>query len=171
MLLQVTGLPPNQIIHQNESWQLALPVYGIHAAQSNHKRKLPSLDALNGLVTLFSNSRDNRSDTLHFNDRPLRELVTLWHDHPATAKKAYGRWYELAQRNNAQDLQAFEYFMTQLIGETQSDLPCSTKADHEGNYSSPLSDLLHLLTIQRSSKKQLKPSTPTEHTETAEVSA
>jgi len=161
----------NQIIHQNESWQLALPVYGIHAAQSNHKRKLPSLDALNGLVTLFANSRDNRSDTLHFNDRPLRELVTFWHDNPELAKKAYGRWYELANRNNAQDLQAFEYFMTQLVGKLQSELPCSAETDTASVYSSPLSDLLHLLTIRRSGKQSPRPATQIEHTETAEVSA
>ena len=161
----------NRVSHQNESWQLALPVYGIHADHSSNERKLPSLDALNGLVNLFANARNSRSGNLHFNDRPLREISTLWRDNPALAKKAYGRWYELAQRNNAQDLQAFDYFMTQLLGQTQRDLPCSSTVGEDGAYSSPISDLLHLLTIRRSAQPQRQPSTQTEPAETAEVSA
>jgi hypothetical protein len=161
----------NRVNHLNESWQLALPVYGIHADHSSNPRKLPSLDSLNGLVNLFANARNNRSGNLHFNDRPLRELSTLWRDNPDLAKKAYHRWYELAQRNNTQDLQAFDYFMNQLIGQTQRDLPCSSTVGEDGAYSSPISDLLHLLTIRRSAQPQRQPSTQTEPTETAEVSA
>tara|TARA_R110002167_G_scaffold366254_1_gene594013 strand:+ start:10783 stop:12468 length:1686 start_codon:yes stop_codon:yes gene_type:complete len=156
----------NRVNHQNESWQLALPVYGIHADS-----KLPALDALNGLVNLFAKARNNRSGNLHFNDRPLRELVTLWRDNPELAKKAYGRWYELADRNNEQDLQAFDDFMTQLIRQTRRDLPCSSTVGEDGAYSSPISDLLHLLTIRRSAQPQRQPATQIEPAETAEVSA
>lgn len=159
----------NRVNHKNESWQLALPVYGIHVDHSSNERKLPSLEALDGLVNLFANARNNRSGNLHFNDRPLRELVTLWRDNPELAKKAYGRWYELADRNNAKDLEAFDSFMKQLVRQMQRDLPCSIAVGEDGAYSSPISDLLHLLTIRRSAQRQ--PSTQTEPTETAEVSA
>lgn len=120
--------------HEGRTWQLALPAYALAPGH-----ELPALDDLEAMLQTF-----NRRSPNSLNDRPLRELATLWHDNPSLARQAYVRWRELAGRNNATTLDEFDRHLRALLGQVQSDLPCSL---HE-TPQSPLADLLALLSLQ-----------------------
>ncbi|WKN24023.1 Cas10/Cmr2 second palm domain-containing protein [Azotobacter vinelandii] len=120
--------------HEGESWQLALHAYALKADAG-----LPTLDDLEKLSSVFSADNDQR-----LNDRPLRELITLWHGSLPLARQAYERWRQLAARPQDR-LKDFDKALSALLtGPSLPDLPCSRGEPHQ----SPLSDLLTLLAVQ-----------------------
>lgn len=120
--------------HEGRTWQLALPAYALAPVQG-----LPVLDDLEALLRVFSADQPR-----HLNDRPLRELATLWHDNLSLARQAYVRWRELTGRHHPQGLADFDRCLRALLGPVRDDLPCS-----QGDMpQSPLSDLLSLLPLQ-----------------------
>lgn len=122
------------VVHEGRTWQMALPAYAV--APGNN---LPTLDDLEALLQVFSTGEQQR-----LNDRPLRKLATLWHDNLSLARQAYGRWRELASRNQPQALANFDCYLRALLGPIREDLPCSQGETPQ----SPLSDLLSLLQLQ-----------------------
>lgn len=116
--------------HDGKTWSMALPVYALKPGHD-----LPALDDLEQLLQVFDGT---------LNDRPLRELATLWYDNLSLARQAYQRWRELAGRNQPNELARFDGCLQALIGPVMSDLPCS----QEERPQTPLSDLLSLLTLQ-----------------------
>ena len=136
---------------KNQSWTLALPVYGLSA-----DNKLPQITDLEALVKLFakdekSKAESNDTDSLpkndrkepDINDRPLREVVTLWHSNRELARQAYTRWRTLATENQPTQLSKFDKLLHKLVGDTKPDLPCSNETAAQ----SPIADLLSLLTL------------------------
>lgn len=126
------------VSHEGRTWQLALPAYALAPGHA-----LPVLDDLDQLLQIFAGNRDHG-----LNDRPLRELATLWHDNLSLARQAYARWRELAARNHPSALASFDDHLEKLLGRVSNDLPCS---QHE-TPQSPLADLLSLLTLQTPSR-------------------
>lgn len=127
----------NYCVQQGEimTWQLALPAYALQPVVG-----LPVLEDLYRLSAVF----DQRS-AQRLNDRPLRELATLWHVDPALARQRYRRWRELADKHQPRSLQAFDDCLQNLVGNLAADLPCSTRQPAQ----SPLADLLNLLSLQK----------------------
>lgn len=119
--------------HDGRTWQLALPAYALATGHG-----LPALDDLDRLLHVFASTDADR-----LNDRPLRELATLWHENLSHARQAYTRWRELAGRKQPAALQRFDEALRALVGPVRDDLPCS-RGEHP---QSPLSDLLSLLTL------------------------
>jgi hypothetical protein len=122
-----------KITNDNQTWCLALRAYSLDEIVGG-----ASINALERLLNVFGEEG--------LNDRPLRELATLWHSKPKIARQSYRRWREQAEKNNQIALQKFDSALAELIGMSMTDLPCS----HSGVESvsiSPLSDLLALLTI------------------------
>lgn len=115
-------------------WQLALPAYALQPGTG-----LPFLEDLYRLSAVFDQHCASR-----LNDRPLRELATLWHVDPALARQRYRRWRELSGKHQPQALQAFDECLLNLIGSLAVDLPCNTRQPAQ----SPLADLLNLLSLQ-----------------------
>lgn len=111
-------------------FELGLPVY--FAGTDGHA---PSVASLEALAKVFSGP---------LNDRPLRELATLWHADANLARQAYTRWRDQARKDplRAQSLKHFDAILAELIGTAEPDLPCNARGE------SPLSDVLNLLTIQ-----------------------
>lgn len=122
------------VAHEGRTWQLALPAYALTAGHD-----LPVLEDLEALLNIFSPEQRQR-----LNDRPLRELATLWHSNLSLARQAYGRWRELASRNHPLALADFDRRLLALLGPVRDDLPCSQGETAQ----SPLSDLLSLLPLQ-----------------------
>lgn len=141
---------------KNQSWTLALPVYGLSA-----DNKLPQITDLEALVKLFAKDEKSKAESNDtdsspkanrkepdINDRPLREVVTLWHSNRELARQAYTRWRTLAAENQRDQLKEFDTLLHKLVGDTQQELPCSTSRDAQ----SPIADLLSLLTLHNSQK-------------------
>lgn len=126
------------VTHEGLVWQLALPAYALVPGH-----ELPALSDLEALLQIFRGDRDQ-----HLNDRPLRELVTLWHENLPLARQAYGRWRELASRNHPAALDDFDRCLRALLGQVRNELPSSQGETPQ----SPLADLLSLLTLQTSSR-------------------
>lgn len=122
-----------------DRFELALPAYAIDPTPG-----LPCLDDLQGLAEVFSG---DRADGI--NDRPLRELATLWRQDIGVAREAYARWRQLAERSHAGLLKHFDQRLEALLGKTRADLPAS-----DGRPAvSPLSDLLIWLAIQAPARR------------------
>lgn len=126
---------------EDAHWSLALPAYALERGNG-----IPALDDLVALLGVFGKDR--------LNDRPLRELATLWPKKPAAVRQAYERWRELAQKNQPEALRAFDAALEALLlSAPATDLPCRA---HEKEKHSPLSDVLSLLTlIQENPKKEM----------------
>lgn len=123
--------------HDGQRWQLSLPAYALHAGHG-----LPAVEDMERLLDVFNGG---------LNDRPLRELATLWAENPTLARQAYRRWRELAERGarrgnseSGKALAQFDAALHALVGTPSPDLPCSREAVPQ----SPLSDLLALRTVQ-----------------------
>lgn len=116
-----------------ETFHLALPAYSVAPVS-----KLPCLDDLGELAACFINGGGQ------LNDRPLRELATLWRQDTGLARQAYTRWRQLADRESPRALQKFDEILGRLVGTPAHDLPCS----QEQPAHSPLSDLLVRLGLQ-----------------------
>lgn len=110
-----------------ETFHLALPAYSLFPVG-----KLPCLDDLGELAACFSSAGGQ------LNDRPLRELATLWRQDAGLARQAYQRWRQLSAREHPRSLQQFDTALERLLRTPASDLPCSQ--EHPAR--SPLSDLL-----------------------------
>lgn len=123
------------VAHDQEQYQLSLPAYALEPVTG-----LPWLDDLEALAACTGPNR--------LNDRPLRELATLWRQDIDLARQAYVRWRQLAQRAQPHALSDFDRALTRLLGHTANDLPCSTVRPAL----SPLSDLLLWTGIHQSAR-------------------
>lgn len=129
------------------SFQLSLPAYGL----AEHTG-LPQLDDLYALADVFAHTQAQR-----LNDRPLRELATLWRQDPAVAAGAYQRWRTLAAQQQPQALARFDQHLAALLGTgLDAQLPASAHVNDPGAANqvahSPLSDLLGLLSIKQTAE-------------------
>lgn len=126
---------------EGRHWSLALPAYALERGNG-----IPALDDLVALLGVFGKNR--------LNDRPLRELATLWPKKPAAVSQAYTRWRTLAKENQPNALKAFDAALEALLlSVPDTDWPCS---NHENAKHSPLSDVLSLLTlIQENPEKEM----------------
>ncbi len=124
----------HQVAEAGVSYHLALPAYAVRPHAT-----VPALGNLEELARPFLGHGKP------LNDRPLRELATLWHQDPTVARSAYARWRQVAQRGQPGLLSDFDAALRKLVGEPAKDLP----TDNGNPRLSPLSDLLTWLSLNR----------------------
>lgn len=127
---------------ETHTLHLALSAYALRDGY-----QLPTLGDLEVLLSIFETSPNG--DRL--NDRPLREIATLVRSDRTVARQAYTRWRELASRQQPKRLTAFDTALSRLLNDVETDLPAGSM-DSDGVRHSPLSDLLTLLTVRRTSQ-------------------
>lgn len=121
-----------------QNYQLALSAYSLKPAPG-----LPCVDDLVALAGIFDGEKASG-----INDRPLRELATLWRQDIAVTRQAYARWRQISLRAHPKQLQEFDRYLQRLLGSTDTLLP-ATNGDPG---LSPLSDLLSWLSIHTSAR-------------------
>lgn len=124
----------HQISDDATTYHLSLPAYAVRPHP-----KMPDLGSLDELARPFSPPERK------LNDRPLRELATLWHQDVSVARGAYARWRQLASKNHEEALAGFDAALRKLVGESATDLPTGGGDPRL----SPLSDLITWLSLNR----------------------